>query len=149
MPPSKAKPSTTPKVDDTRDDTAAEVADRVLARVRKLDQHDAAATEPAFGEKIGTGIGSDTDGPGTFLYDVVVLPVGPDAAVKPGPDTAALTAAINAGYRPVGEATASAPKDHPDGESKVVTWSVPVVKVKAADVDPPFNTPQLAERDKA
>lgn len=42
-----------------------------------------------------------------------------------GPDTAAVAAARNAGYRPTGEATAECHAD-PENDAVRVVWSVPV-----------------------
>lgn len=82
-----------------------------------------------------------------FEYQVVVMPKrlgttrrGRDettdvAEADPGPDNAAVMAAINAGYRPTGEATLHGPEDHPDGENVVFTWKVPVLKVKGPTTD--------------
>lgn len=79
-------------------------------------------------EKIGPGPGVKPTGKATthYRYQHVVLPAGPDSDVVPGPETAAIQSAINAGWRPVGEAKLEGVADHPDGVSKVVTWSIPV-----------------------
>lgn len=65
----------------------------------------------------------------TFTY-VSIVPGHDGRAAGPGPDTAAVQAAVNAGYRPTGDAKVAGPVDHEDGESLVYTWSVPVLKVK-------------------
>lgn len=102
-------------------------------RAAKLDAGNAVVvgddlvTEHPDGEKIGRIPGeAPTDAPtAQFHYQVVVLPVGDQ--VSPGPDTAAITACLAAGYRPVAEAVIDGVTDHPDGVSKVVTWRVPCV----------------------
>lgn len=80
-------------------------------------------------EKIGPGPGVKPTGKATthYRYQHVILPAGPDGDVVPGPETAAIQACISAGYRPVGEAKLEGITDHPDGVSKVVTWSIPCV----------------------
>lgn len=84
-------------------------------------------------EKIGPGPGvTPTAKPTTrYRYQHVILPAGPEGDIVPGPETAAIQACINSGYRPVGEPTLEPVIDHPDGVSKVVTWSIPCVE--AAD----------------
>ncbi|MDQ3760980.1 MAG: hypothetical protein M3460_04575 [Actinomycetota bacterium] len=83
--------------------------------------------DPTASEKIGPGPGVKPTGKATthYRYQHVVLPAGPDGDVAPGPETAAITACIAAGYRPVGQASVEGVEDHPDGVSKVVTWSIP------------------------
>lgn len=59
-----------------------------------------------------------------FELALVVLP-GPDGSVPHGAPEGACTAALEAGYRPVGEPTVKV-TDHENGRHKRVTWSVPV-----------------------
>jgi hypothetical protein len=81
-------------------------------------------------EKIGAGPGiKPTAKPTThYRYQHVILPAGPDTEVCPGPESAAIVACQNAGYRPVGVAKLEGMTDHPDGVSKIVTWSIPAVE---------------------
>lgn len=67
-----------------------------------------------------------------WRFDQVIMPIGRDGSLEPGPDTAAVDAAVNAGYRPTGKARLEGPVDHPDGVSKVFTWVVPVLRIKPA-----------------
>lgn len=97
--------------------------DRSMSKkiTKELPRHEGAL------ENVGLDPAEQRD---VFEYQVVVLPVGEGQESDPGPDNAAVTAAINAGYRTTGEAELSGPEDHPDGVSKVWTWKVPVIKVK-------------------
>jgi len=92
-------------------------------------------TEPADGEKIGRIPGEVTrvKATNTYLYQVVVTPVGPGGEVLPGPDNAAITSCIAAGWRPVGESKITEVENHPDGVSKIVTWSIPCVEASAPE----------------
>jgi hypothetical protein len=91
-------------------------------------------TEHPKGEKIGRtpGYAPTDSATASFHFQQVILPIGPDGVVAPGPDSAAVTACIAAGYRPVGEAAIDGVTDHPDGVSKVVTWRVPCVRAGLA-----------------
>lgn len=84
-------------------------------------------------EKIGRipGETSTISATSTYKYQHVILPVGPQGDVLPGPDSAAIQACIQAGYRPVAEAKVESVLDHPDGVSKVVTWAIPCVEASS------------------
>lgn len=68
---------------------------------------------------------------GTFTWQYVVLPPKgvefDEATITDTGQAATETAALGAGYRPSGPARLVSVTDHHDGESKVVTWSCPVV----------------------
>ncbi len=116
-----AKPLTDEPLEHRSDDHAMS-----LKIAKELPRHEAAVR----------GAGLDvTDQHDTFEYQAVTLPAGEDERADPGPDSAAVTAAINAGYRPTGESVLTGPEDHPDGVSKVWTWKIPVLKVKAPTDD--------------
>lgn len=110
-------------------------------RAEKLTEHKgqgeliAPVTEKADGEKIGLipGQRPTAKATTTYKYQVVVLSVGPDGDVLPGPDSAAIQACIQAGYRPVAEAKVEGVEDHPDGLSKIVTWAIPCVEASAPE----------------
>ncbi len=120
----------------------SDLVERRPQRAEKLTDHGrrgelvAPVTEKAdTSEKIGRVPGETTSlkPKVTYRYQVVVLPVGPGGDVLPGPDSAAITACIAAGYRPVGEAHVEKVEDHPDGVSKVVTWAIPAVEASDPD----------------
>lgn len=99
----------------------------------------AEVTEHAHGEKIGRvpGLKPKVSATCEFRHAVVVLPAGPDAEVNPGPDTAAITAALAHGLRPVAEAHVDGVERHVDGVSAVVTWVVPCVEAGTPEADDP------------
>jgi hypothetical protein len=99
----------------------------------------AEVTFKADSEKIGMVPGEKPKVRATdqFEYPVVVKPIGPNNDVAPGPDTAAVTAAMNAGLRPVGEASVKSVEPHADGVSAVVTWVVPCVRASSPEARDP------------
>lgn len=119
--------------------TVSDVSGRPVRRPQRAEKLTAGTgklvAEPVEGdattsEKIGPGPGIKPTAKATthYRYQHVVLPAGPDAEVVPGPETAAIQACLNAGYRPVGVAEIEGVEDHPDGVSKIVTWSIPAVE---------------------
>lgn len=90
----------------------------------------------------------DGDRETEWVYQAVVQanPLAPGSPVDPGPDTGALQAALNAGYRPTGNPRLSGPEGHADGVSQVWTWTVPVIKVKA-EIDPDKPVEKDADPD--
>jgi hypothetical protein len=82
----------------------------------------------------------------TFEYQVVTLPQGSAQETDPGPDNAAVTAAINAGYRTTGESVLEGPQDHPDGVSLVWTWKLPVIKVKGPVREGGLDNAKVSDR---
>lgn len=91
--------------------------------------------EKADGEKIGRipGQAPKAKAATTYRYQQVILPIGPDGDIAPGPDSAAITACIAAGWRPVAEAKVASVEDHPDGVSKVVTWEIPCIEASSLE----------------
>lgn len=107
-------------------------AERLTAHSGKGKLH-APVTETSKGVKIGRvpEQAPTAKAATTYRYQHVVLPVGPEGDILPGPDSAAITACIASGYRPVSEAKVQGVEDHPDGISKVVTWEIPCVEASA------------------
>jgi hypothetical protein len=113
--------------------------DRTMSKriSKELPRHEAGVREA------GLDVDDQHD---TFEYQVVVTPKELGGEADPGPDSGAVTAAINAGYRPTGESALDGPEDHPDGLSKVFTWSVPVLKVKSPVQDDGKDNTKVSDR---